>query len=198
MRKSRIERKTTETDIEIKLRIEGKGKYNIKTPIKFLNHLLENFTKHGLYDIEIKASGDIWIDQHHLIEDLGLSLGKAFKKALKQVKSVNRTGFFAFPMDDTLGITAIDLSGRPFSVFKARFKRQKCGDLDTDLLPEFFKSFAAGLQCNLAVYVPYGTDDHHKIESIFKSFGKCLKVACTINKKIKVPSTKKLVDMTKC
>lgn len=195
-RKSKIERITKETKINLKLNIYGEGKYKVNTPIPFLNHLLENFTKHGSFDLFLFANGDINIDQHHTIEDTGFVLGFAFKDALGNKKGINRAGFFAFPMDDSLGIVSIDIGGRPALVFKIKFKRRYVGDLDSDVLKEFFLGFSRGLGANVSVYVPYGNDDHHKIESIFKAFGKALAMACSKNNRIKenIPSTKGNID----
>ena len=174
MRKAKLERKSKESGIGLELDIDGKGKYKIRTPIKFLNHMLENFSKHGTFDLEVSAKGDIEVDQHHTVEDLGILLGQSVKKALGDKKGINRAGFFAFPMDESLGIVSIDLSGRPCLVFRAKFKRKKIGDLDSDCIKEFFSGFSMGAGCNLAVYVPYGENDHHKAEAIFKAFGKAL------------------------
>ncbi len=199
MRKGKIRRQTKETKIEISLNIDGSGESDIKTPINFLNHMLENFSRHGLIDIKLKAKGDTHIDQHHLIEDLGISLGQAIENSLKEFKGINRTGFFAFPMDEALGIIAIDLGGRTSCVFQSKFKRRTCGDLDTDLVEDFFIGFSQGLNCNVAVFVPYGRNDHHKIEAIFKGFGKSLQMAVAKNSRIrnKVLSTKEYIERLK-
>lgn len=192
MRKAKIERKTKETDITVDLKIEGSGKYDIKNPIAFLTHSLENFTKHGLFDIKMKAKGDLEVDQHHLVEDCGIVLGEAFKKALGDKKGINRAGYFVYPMDEALAVVAVDISGRPYLQFMAEFKRRLCGDLDTDLLEDFFQAFATGLGANVAVRMPFGRNDHHKIEAIFKAFGKAMKMACSKDKRAKenIPSTK--------
>ncbi|MFW5746536.1 MAG: imidazoleglycerol-phosphate dehydratase HisB [Nanoarchaeota archaeon] len=196
MRKGREERTSEETEITINLLIEGKGEAQMQTPIQFLNHMLAGFTKHGLFNIEIHAKGDLEIDQHHTIEDLGIVLGKTFKKALHDMKGINRAGSFAFPMDESLGIVAVDISGRPHCVFKAKFQRRMCGDLDTDLVEDFFAGFSMGCNCNIAIYVPYGRNDHHKLEAIFKAFGKSMKMACEIQDRAKnvTPSTKGVID----
>jgi imidazoleglycerol-phosphate dehydratase len=199
MRKASVKRKSNETQINVKLSIEGKGKYKIQTPINFFTHLLENFSKHGLFDLILAAKGDVKVDQHHVVEDTGMVLGQAFKKALGNMKGIQRAGFFAFPMDEALGIVAVDIGGRPFVVFNAKFKKQRIGDFEADLAEEFLNGFSRGLRCNIAVYVPYGKNDHHKIEAVFKAFGKAMQMACSINKRAKgnVPSTKKLIDMMK-
>jgi imidazoleglycerol-phosphate dehydratase len=192
MRKAKIERKTKETDLRIQLNIDGSGKYDIKNPIGFLNHSLENFAKHGLFDIKMKATGDLEVDQHHLVEDCGIVLGEAFKKALGDKKGINRAGYFVYPMDEALAVVAVDISGRPYLQFDAEFKRRFCGELDTDLLEDFFYGFTTALEANLVVRMPYGRNDHHKIEAIFKAFGKAMKMACSKDKraKEKIPSTK--------
>ncbi|MFA6088264.1 MAG: imidazoleglycerol-phosphate dehydratase HisB [Candidatus Woesearchaeota archaeon] len=197
MRNSKITRNTKETQISLKLNIDGKGKYVISTPMNFLNHMLENFSKHGAFDLILNAKGDIHIDQHHTVEDIGIVIGQAFKNALGDKKGINRAGFFAFPMDDSLGIVAIDIGGRPAINFKAKFRRRYCGDFDSDILEEFFSGLSKGLSANISIYVPYGRDDHHKIESIFKAFGKALKMACSKDKRLKdyIPSTKGNIDL---
>lgn len=195
MRIGKIKRKTKETEILIELDLDGKGKYKIDTPIAFFNHMLETFSKHGLFDLKIKAKGDIEIDQHHTIEDCGISLGQAFKKALGNKKGINRAGFFVFPMDDALAIVAVDICGRPYLQFEAKFKRRYCGDLDTDLIEDFFYGFAMGLEANLVCRIPYGKNDHHKIESIFKAFGKAMKMACSKDPRAveDIPSVKGII-----
>lgn len=196
MRSAKNNRKSSETNIEVILKIEGKGSANINTTIPFLDHMLTGFAKHGGFDLEITAKGDTEIDQHHLLEDLGMLLGKTFNDALGDKKGINRAGFFSFPMDDSLSIVSIDFSGRPYLVYKTEFKRQYNGELDTDCLKEFFSGFSMGAGCNIAIYVPYGDNDHHKIESIFKSLGKAIQMAADINPRLKeyIPSSKGLLD----
>jgi len=195
MRKAKIERKTKETDITLDLKIEGSGKYDIKNPIGFLTHSLENFTKHGLFDIKMKAKGDQEVDQHHLVEDCGIVLGQAFKKALGDKKGINRAGYFVYPMDEALAVVAVDISGRGYLQFDVKLKRRFCGELDTDLLEDFFQGFTMSLGANLAVRMPFGRSDHHKIEAIFKAFGKAMKMACSKDKRAKenIPSTKGII-----
>ncbi len=194
-RRASFRRKTKETDIKIELNIDGKGKTNISTPIPFLNHLLENFGKHGLFDLKIRAKGDIEIDQHHTVEDIGICLGETFKKALGDKKGINRSGYFVFPLDESLSVVAIDISGRAFLDFKTKFKKEKIGDLDSDLIKEFFWGFVRHLEATLHIRVLSGENDHHKAESIFKAFGKAMKVACSKEKRIlkELPSTKGLI-----
>ena len=195
MRITKISRKTKETEIEVMLNIDGKGRYQIKTPIGFFTHMLESFAKHGLFDIKLNVKGDLGVDQHHTIEDTGIVLGQAFKKALGDKKGINRAGYFIFPMDDALAIVALDISGRPYLKFDAKFKRRFCGELDTDLLEDFFYGFLIGLQANIAVKIQYGRSDHHKIEALFKAFAKSMKAACSKDKRAYnvLPSTKGLL-----
>ena len=192
MRKSKIERVTNETKISIELTVEGTGKYNIQTPVGFFNHMLESFTKHGLFDISLKADGDLHVDQHHLVEDCGIVLGQTFKNALGDKKGINRAGYFTYPMDEALAVVAIDIGGRPFLQYETNFKRRFCGELDTDLLEDFFSGFAINLGANVVVRMPYGRSDHHKIEAVFKAFAKAMKMACSIDPQAieNIPSTK--------
>ncbi len=196
MRTARIERKTRETDISVELNVDGKGSYDIQTPIGFLTHILESFAKHGLFDIRMRAKGDLEVDQHHLIEDCGIVLGQAFKKALGTKKGINRAGYFVYPMDDALAVMAIDIGGRPYLQFDAEFKRRFCGELDTDLLEDFFYGFAVNLGANVVLRMPYGRSDHHKIEAIFKAFAKAMKMACSRDPRVieDIPSTKGVIE----
>lgn len=194
-RKASLQRKTKETDIKIELNIDGKGKADISTPIPFLDHLLDNFARHGLFDLKIKATGDVEIDQHHTVEDIGISLGEAFKEALGDKKGINRAGYFVFPLDEALSVVAVDISGRAFLNFDCKFKKQKIGDLDSDLIKEFFWGFVRHLEATLHIRVLSGENEHHKAESIFKAFGKTMKIACSKDKRIlkELPSTKGLI-----
>ncbi|MBD3204425.1 imidazoleglycerol-phosphate dehydratase HisB [Candidatus Woesearchaeota archaeon] len=195
MRSAKIKRKTKETDIEIQLNIDGTGTYSIKTPVNFISHMLESFSKHGLFDLDVKAAGDIKVDQHHTIEDIGIVIGKAFKKALEDRSGISRSGYFVYPMDESLAVCAVDLSGRSYLKFEAEFKRRFCGDFDTDLLEDFFKGFADNCGCSLHILMPYGRNDHHKIEAIFKAFAKAMKMACSRDLRIRgqIPSTKGVI-----
>ena len=192
MRTAKILRKTNETEIEVELNIDGSGKYNIKTPIGFLNHMLESFAKHGLFDIKTNAKGDTKVDQHHTVEDIGIVLGQAFKKALGNKKGINRAGYFVYPMDEALAVVAVDIGGRPYLQYDAKLKRRFCGNLDTDILEDFFYGFASSLGANVVVRMPYGRSDHHKIEAIFKAFARAMRMACSIDKRAikNIPSTK--------
>lgn len=191
MRSFEIRRKTKETDIKIKLKIDGRGNSDIESPIGFFNHMLETLAKHSRFDIVAKINGDIEVDQHHLVEDTGLCLGLALNKALGEKKGINRAGFFIHPMDEALAMVAIDISGRTFLKFSGNFRRDKIGELKTDVIQDFFNGFANGCQCTVHIQLLCGRSDHHKVEAIFKAFAKALNQACGTNKKIKeIPSTK--------
>jgi len=194
-RKASLWRKTKETDVKIELNIDGKGKTDILTPVPFLSHLLTNFAKHGLFDLKLKAKGDIEIDQHHTVEDIGIVLGGAFKKALSDKKGINRSGYFVFPLDEALSVVAVDISGRAYLNFDCKFKKEKIGDLDSDLIKEFFWGFVRHLEVTLHIRALCGENEHHKAESIFKAFGKAMKTACSKEKRIlkELPSTKGLI-----
>ncbi len=195
MTKIKFERKTNETRISIELLIDGRGKYSISTPISFLNHMLELFARHGKFNLKLKADGDINVDQHHLVEDIGIALGSAFDRALGDRKGINRAGFFAMPMDESLAILAIDIGGRPFFKFDVSFRNERIGDLSSELVYDFFQGFSNSLKCNLHIRSFEGRTDHHKAEAIFKAFGRALSMACSKNKKLKdyIPSTKGLI-----
>ncbi|VVB56949.1 Imidazoleglycerol-phosphate dehydratase [uncultured archaeon] len=195
MRTSTINRKTKETDISIELNLDGSGQYKISTPVGFLNHMLESFSKHGLFDLQLSASGDLQVDQHHLVEDLGIGLGEAFKQALGDKKGINRAGYFVYPMDEALAIVALDFGGRPYLQFEAKFEREKCGELDTGVVEDFFLGFAQGAMANVAVRIPNGRSDHHKLEAAFKGFAKAAKMACSTDPRAmgSLPSTKGVI-----
>lgn len=186
-----IKRKTKETQIEIKLDLDGSGNYEIKTPIGFLNHMLELFAKHGLFDLDIKATGDTFVDEHHSVEDVGIVLGQAFAEALGNKRGINRYGFFILPMDEVLTTAALDFCGRFAFRFDCELKRKKVGDLPTELVYDFWDAFAQNAKINLHITVDYGRNTHHKIESIFKSVAKALRMACEVDERAKtIPSTK--------
>ena len=188
-------RKTKETEIEIKLDLNGSGKSKVDTKINFLNHMLELFSKHGTFNLELKAKGDLQVDQHHLVEDIGITLGQAFDQALGDRKGINRAGFFAMPMDETLAIIAIDIGGRPNLKFDVKFEKDKVGDLNTELIYDFFEAFSNNLKCNIQVRSFEARTDHHKAEAVFKAFARALKMAISKDKKLKgsIPSTKGLI-----
>ncbi len=190
-RVAQIKRNTTETDIEVKLNLDGTGKYKIQTGLGFLNHMLELFSKHSLIDLEINAKGDLNVDEHHTVEDVGICLGQAILKALDDKKGIFRYGFL-LPMEETLAEVALDLSGRSYLVWNAKFKREKIGDVPTELFEDFFKALADNLLANIHVNVRYGRNEHHIAEGIFKAFAKALRFAICRDKQIKnlLPSTK--------
>lgn len=190
-RRARVLRKTKETDIDLSINLDGAGKYAVKTPIPFLNHMIELFTKHGLFDLTLKASGDVHIDDHHLVEDVGITLGECVKKALGNKAGIRRYGFATLPMDETLTTVAIDFSGRPAIVFKSPIKTGKIKTFDMELVEHFFEAFANAALTNLHVNVHYGRIKHHVAESIFKAFAKAVDMATQVDPRVKgVPSTK--------
>ena len=198
VRKSTVERITKETQIRGSLKIEGKGRYEISTGIRFFDHMLELFAKHGGFDLKIEATGDLDVDQHHLVEDVGIALGQLFADALDDRKGINRAGYFVMPMDETLAVVAIDLSGRPALVYHAPTRYRLVGDLQTELLHDFFDGFTVHCGANLHARVMYGRSNHHKIEGIFKCFGRALRFACSTDTRLKneLPSTKGLLEGT--
>lgn len=191
-RKVIIKRETKETKIELLLNIDGNGKYNIKTPIGFLNHMLELFSKHGLFDLDIKATGDVFIDEHHLVEDAGIVLGQTFAKALGDKRGIKRYGFFILPMEEALATVAVDFSGRFSFRFDCQFNRKKIGDLSTELIYDFWDAFAQNAKINLHIKIENGRNDHHKAEVIFKAVSRAIRMACEIDERIgnEIPSTK--------
>lgn len=195
MRKATIERNTKETRIKASLKIEGLGAYNISTGIRFFDHMLELFTKHGGFDLTLKASGDLDVDQHHTVEDVGIVLGELFAKALGDRKGINRAGYFVQTMDETLAVVALDLGGRPALVYKDRVKVRVVGDLQTELVEDFFDGFVNKAGANVHVKVLYGRSNHHKIEAVFKCFARAMKYACSKDARLKnqLPSTKGLL-----
>lgn len=191
MRTATVKRETAETHIKIELDIDGSGSSTVSSDIPFFNHMLETFALHGLFDITACMKGDISVDQHHIVEDTGITLGKAFKKALNDKKGVKRAGFFVYPMDETLVLTSIDLSGRPYLVFNAQFSHDTVGDFYVGLVEDFFQAVVSSLGAALHIQVLYGRSDHHKLEAIFKAWGKSLKTACEIEPRQKnIPSVK--------
>ncbi len=198
-RKGKVERITKETQIRAALTIEGKGRYKISTGIRFFDHMLELFAKHGGFDLEIEATGDLDVDQHHTVEDVGIALGQCFAQALGDRKGVNRAGYFVMPMDETLAVVAVDLSGRPALVYHAPTRFKHVGDLETEMLHEFFDGFVVHCGANLHARVLYGRSNHHKIEAIFKCFGRAMRFACSTDARLKdqLPSTKGLLEGTK-
>ncbi len=195
MRRAVITRKTTETQISLTLTLDGKGKYEISTGIRFFDHMLELLTRHGGFDLRLQATGDLDVDQHHTVEDVGIALGEAVSKALGDRRGINRAGYFVMPMDETLGVAAIDLSGRIHAVTDLRLKVRRVGDLEADLVHDFFDGFAQGARANVHVKVLYGRSSHHQIEALFKAFARALRYACSKDKRLArvLPSTKELL-----
>lgn len=195
-RTSKIRRKTKETDITVELDIDGQGDYSISSPIKFFNHMLESFTKHGAFDLNMKIEGDLEVDQHHTIEDTGIVLGQTFNEALGNKRGISRAGYFVYPMDEALAVVAVDIGGRPYLQYDVEFTRRFCGDMDTDLLEDFFYAFSINMGSNLVVRMPYGRSDHHKMEAVFKAFGRAMKMACSEEPRFEggIPSTKGVID----
>ena len=195
MRQATVERITRETQIKGKLRIEGRGNYDISTGIRFLDHMLELFAKHGGFNLELHATGDLDVDQHHTVEDCGIVLGQLFAQALGDRKGINRAGYFIMPMDETLAVVAVDLGGRPALVYKDLVRVRLVGDLQTELVHDFFDGFAVHAGANLHAKVLYGRSNHHKLEAIFKCFARAMKFACSRDKRLRdqLPSTKGLL-----
>ncbi len=195
MRRARIERNTTETQIRGALAIEGKGRYEISTGIRFLDHMLELFTKHGAFDLKLSVQGDLDVDQHHTVEDTGIVLGELFSKALGDRRGINRAGYFVMPMDETLAVAAIDLSGRAALVYEDKVRVRVVGDLQTEIVEDFFCGFANHAGANVHLKVLYGRSSHHKIEAIFKCFARAMRYACSRDARLKnaLPSTKGLL-----
>jgi imidazoleglycerol-phosphate dehydratase len=195
VRRALIDRRTTETQIRVSLVLEGRGRYSVSTGIRFLDHMLELFAKHGAFDLDVRATGDLDVDQHHTVEDLGIALGEAVSQALGNRRGINRAGYFVMPMDETLGVVALDLGGRPHAAIDLRLKVSRVGDLQAELLHDFFEGFAIGARANVHAKVLYGRSSHHHVEAIFKAFARALRVACAKDKQMAkaLPSTKGLI-----
>jgi imidazoleglycerol-phosphate dehydratase len=190
-----VDRKTAETEIHLRLTIEGAGRYAVSTGIRFFDHMLELFARHGAFDLDLTCKGDLDVDQHHTVEDVGIALGEAFNKALGDKRGILRAGYFVMPMDETLAVAAVDLSGRPAYVVDAKVKTRLVGDLQSELVTDFFEGFARGARANVHVKTMYGRSNHHKIEAIFKAFARAMRVACSRDKQLgeMLPSTKGLL-----
>ncbi len=195
MRRAVINRITTETQIALTLAIDGKGRYDISTGIRFFDHMLELVTRHGGFDLKLRATGDLDVDQHHTVEDVGIALGEAVSAALGNRRGINRAGYFVMPMDETLGVAAVDLSGRIHSVTDLRLTVAKVGDLQSELVGDFFDGFAQGARANVHMKVLYGRSSHHQIEALFKAFARALRYACSKDRRLAkvLPSTKELL-----
>jgi imidazoleglycerol-phosphate dehydratase len=185
MRRAVVSRHTRETRIDARLVIEGRGRYDVATGIRFFDHMLETVVRHGAFDLTLKADGDLDVDQHHTVEDTGIALGEAVSRALGTRRGINRAGYFVMPMDESLAVAAIDLSGRPRTVV----------DLQSELVSDFFDGFALGARANVHLKVMYGRSSHHRVEAAFKAFGRALRVACSRDRQLarQLPSTKGLL-----
>jgi imidazoleglycerol-phosphate dehydratase len=195
MRTARVERTTNETSVRLRLLLEGRGRAKVSTGIGFLDHMLELFARHGGFDLDLEARGDLQVDQHHTVEDVGISLGEAFDRALGNKRGILRAGYFVMPMDETLGVVAIDFGGRAAAVIDTKVRARFVGNLQTELLPDFFEGFARGARANVHARVLYGRSSHHKIEALFKGFARALRVACSRDRRLArmLPSTKGLL-----
>ena len=195
MRKAAIDRVTKETKIKLRLTIEGKGRHKISTGIRFFDHMLELFANHGAFDLELKATGDLDVDQHHTVEDAGIALGQGFAEALGSKRGILRAGYFVMPMDETLGLVAVDFSGRAAAIVDTKVRVTVVGDLQSELVTDFFEGFARGAQANVHARILYGRSNHHKIEALFKAFARALRAACWRDKQMAklLPSTKGLL-----
>ena len=195
MRRGVIDRTTNETSIALTIALEGKGRYQVSTGIRFLDHMLELFARHGAFDLKVKAVGDLDVDQHHTVEDLGIALGEAVSAALGNRRGINRAGYFVMPMDETLAVAAVDLGGRPHAAVDLKVKIERVGDLQTELVHDFFEGFAIGARANVHVKVMYGRSSHHHVEAVFKAFARALRVAVAKDRRLAkmLPSTKGLL-----
>ncbi|GAC1414548.1 MAG: imidazoleglycerol-phosphate dehydratase HisB [Acidobacteriaceae bacterium] len=195
LRTGTVVRNTTETQIALTLTVDGQGVYKVSTGIRFFDHMLELFTRHGGFDLELTCKGDLDVDQHHTVEDVGIALGEAFGSALGDKKGILRAGYFVMPMDETLAVAAVDLSGRTAYAVDDQVDVPLVGDLQTELVTDFFEGFARGAKCNVHVKVMYGRSNHHKIEASFKAFARAMRGACSRDERMKdlLPSTKGLL-----
>jgi len=194
-RTASLHRHTTETDIRIRLNLDGQGRYSVSTGIRFLDHMLELFARHGGFDLDLQARGDLDVDQHHTVEDVGIALGEALQQALGSKKGINRAGYFVMPMDETLALASVDLSGRPYLVLHAPIRARRVGDLQSELLEDFFQGFANSAKANVHLKIAYGRSSHHGVEALFKALARALRYACSRDARLKdqLPSTKGLL-----
>lgn len=194
-RTAQIQRHTRETQISLRLNLDGRGKSDISTGIPFFNHMLDLVTRHGGFDLKLKATGDLDVDQHHTVEDVGIALGEAVTSALGNKRGINRAGYFLMPMDETLAVAAIDFGGRPFCVVNAKFPSRRVGDFQTELVEDFFQGFAQTARANLHLRVLYGRSTHHQVEALFKAFARALRFAVSRDRRLRdvLPSTKELL-----
>jgi imidazoleglycerol-phosphate dehydratase len=194
-RTATIRRSTKETQIALRMTLDGRGKSEISTGIPFFDHMLDLVTRHGGFDLQLKATGDLEVDQHHTVEDVGIALGEAVTSALGNKRGINRAGYFLMPMDETLGVAAIDFGGRPHCVVKARFSASRVGDFQTELVEDFFQGFAQAARANVHLRVLYGRSTHHQVEALFKAFARALRFAVSRDHRLRkvLPSTKELL-----
>jgi imidazoleglycerol-phosphate dehydratase len=194
-RTATIHRETNETDIRLRLNLDGRGKSRISTGIRFFDHMLDLVTRHGAFDLEIAAKGDLDVDQHHTVEDVGIALGEAVLKALGSKRGILRAGYFLMPMDETLAAAAVDLGGRPCCVVHARISAKRVGDFETELTEDFFQGFAQAARANVHLRALYGRSSHHQVEAMFKAFARALRFAVSRDKRLRsvLPSTKGLL-----
>lgn len=194
-RKATIRRNTKETHIDLELNLDGRGKSHVSTGIPFLDHMLDLVTRHGGLDLKLKAAGDLGVDQHHTVEDVGIALGQAVDRALGNKRGINRAGYFLMPMDETLAVAAIDFGGRSFCVFKAKFSASRVGDFQTELVQDFFEGFAQAAHANVHLRLLYGRSSHHQVEALFKGFARALRFAASRDRRLRwvLPSTKELL-----
>lgn len=195
MRRATISRRTTETQIELTLRLDGRGRYRVGTGIRFLDHMLELVARHGAFDLDLQVQGDLDVDQHHTVEDTGIALGEAVAAAIGSKRGISRAGYFVMPMDETLAVAAVDLSGRPYAVIDLRTRAARVGDLQTELVQDFFEGFAAAARANVHLKVMYGRSSHHQVEASFKAFARALRGAVSKDRQLRatLPSTKGLL-----
>ncbi|MGB2642726.1 MAG: imidazoleglycerol-phosphate dehydratase HisB [Candidatus Acidiferrum sp.] len=194
-RAATIHRKTNETDIRLRLNLDGRGKSRVATGIRFFDHMLDLFARHGAFDLDLAANGDLDVDQHHTVEDVGIALGEAVYKSLGSKRGILRAGYFLMPMDETLAAAAVDLSGRPFCVVNAKISAKRVGDFQTELTEDFFQGFAQAARANVHLRVMYGRSSHHQVEALFKAFARALRFAVSRDKRLRsvLPSTKGLL-----
>jgi imidazoleglycerol-phosphate dehydratase len=192
---AKIRRKTKETQIELRLNLDGRGKAEISTGIPFFDHMLDLVSRHGGFDLRLMAKGDLDVDQHHTVEDVGIALGEAVNAALGNKKGIVRAGYFLMPMDETLAAAAVDFGGRAFCVVKGRFSAKRVGDFQTELVEDFFQGFAQAARANVHLRVLYGRSCHHQVEAVFKAFARALRFAVSRDKRLRdvLPSTKELL-----
>lgn len=194
-RSATIHRKTNETDIRLKMNLDGRGKSRITTGIRFFDHMLDLVARHGAFDLEISAKGDLGVDQHHTVEDVGIAMGEAVVKALGSKRGILRAGYFLMPMDETLAAAAVDLGGRPHCVVNAKISSKRVGDFQTELTEDFFQGFAQAARANVHLRALYGRSSHHQVEAMFKAFARALRFAVSRDKRLRhvLPSTKGLL-----